>query len=443
MNTISYEYVRALELEGRQPSDVGCWPLTVQRMEIGEGVPRPSSEFALVTFAYGEPIPPSRRPPPDVMFHNFYYRRIRSSEECDRHRMLEPGTVVRPAFHLTAAWADPPGGMIPRPSPTDLVIPHTHSVSLKDRLPDRRLFKFRVKWKDWGEGGFGYMPYDYFDRFVFDCWATYGNGVLRLYKFRKLDEDGHVQWSAHDEEDHHIFAFEVRDALSINRLAWTFIIERDGALEVEELYVRPEYRGHGHGRWLADRVAQLARTKRVQLRLWVAFADCKSESEANYSALVAIARRLGTQFQSCPVPWAAYFGTTEVAGEVFPVEPAVIPDRPRVPWKEVIAAAALAIGQGEASMNVAPPTIATQAVGAEITVGTPEWVKLTERRASLIDKMYSPGQVLTSEEQSEYELLQQQSRATVQRAYPRPRLSPDDLAIVKKVLGINEDREGP
>jgi len=63
------------------------------------------------------------------------------------------------------------------------------------------------------------MPYEYYDRFVFDCWATYGNpAALRLFKFRKLDEDGHVQWSAHDEEDHHIFAFEVRDALSSERL---------------------------------------------------------------------------------------------------------------------------------------------------------------------------------------------------------------------------------
>ena len=358
--------------------------------------------------------------------------------------MLDRGSGVRPAFHLTAAWADPPGGMIPRPSPTDAVIPHTHSLILIDRIPDKRLFKFRIKWSDWGDRGTGYMPYEYYDRFVFDCWATYGNpAALRLFKFRKLDEDGHVQWSAHDEEDHHIFAFEVRDALSSERLAWTFIIERDGALEVEELYVRPEFRGHGHGRWLADRVAQLARTKRVPLRLWVAFADCKSESEANYSALAAIARRLGTQFQLCPVPWAAYFGTTEVAGEVFPVEPVAIPDRPRAPRDAVRALVlALSIAQGEPSMNVAHPTTAGESVDAEVLVGTPDWVILTERRASLIDKMYNPGQTLSFEEQEEYEQLQQQSRAAIDRAYPRPRLSPDDLAIVKQVLGVNDDREG-
>ena len=132
------------------------------------------------------------------------------------------------------------------------------------------------------------------------------------------------------EEDHHIYAFEVRDAQSDERRAWTFVIERDGVLEVEELYVRPEYRRLGHGRWLADRVAQLSREKKMPLRLWVAFADCKAESESNYSALVATARRLGVQFRPCSVPWAAYFATTEQPGEVFPVEPASIP-RPACP----------------------------------------------------------------------------------------------------------------
>lgn len=117
----------------------------------------------------------------------------------------------------------------------------------------------------------------------------------------------------------------------------------DNALEVEEIYVRPEFRGHGLGRWLAERIAELAREKKLLLRLWVAFADCKSESEANYSAMVATALRLGVQFQPCPVPWAAYFGTTESPGELLPIEPKVIPVRPRTP-RLAILAAALAFG---------------------------------------------------------------------------------------------------
>jgi GNAT superfamily N-acetyltransferase len=358
--------------------------------------------------------------------------------------LLDPQGGVHLAFQLTVTWANPPEGMIPLPSEADPPIPYTHAVAFIGRIPDRRLFHFRVKWSDWGDHGTGYMPYEYFDRYVFECWAPYRRPeVLRLFKSKTLDDEGRLRWSAHDEDDHHIHAFEVRDARGDERRAWAFVVERDGALEVEELYVRPEYRRLGHGRWLADRVAQLARERRIPLRLWVGFADCKAESESNYLALVATARRLGVQFRPCPVPWAAYYGTTEQPGEVLPVEPETIPDRPRAPRDTVRAfVMALGLGVGEPGVNGIPPVPAHQAQEAEIAVGTPEWDELTERRAALIDKMYSPGQGLTDEEQAEYERLQQRSRAAIDRAYPRPKLAPDELAVIKQALGIKDDVSG-
>jgi hypothetical protein len=164
---------------------------------------------------------------------------------------------------------------------------------------------------------------------------------------------------------------------------------------------------------------------------------------SNYLPLVAIARRLGTRFQACPVPWAAYFGTTEKLGDLLPIEPVSIPDRPRAPRDAVRAfVLALGMGQGEPDVTVVPTTSANQPAEAVISVGTPEWVELTKRRASLIDKKYSPGQGLTVEEQNEYERLQQLSLAAIEKTYPRPRLSIDDLAVVKQALGIKDDQGG-
>ena len=269
--------------------------------------------------------------------------------------LLDPMSHPRPAFHLTAAWANPPGGVIPLPSAADPPIPYTHSATFIGRIPDRRLFHFQVKWSDWGDRGTGYMPYEYFDRYVFECWATYGRpDVLKFFQFKRIDNEGRVRWSARDEEDHHVFAFEVRDPRSDERRAWTFVIERDGALEVEELYVRPEFRRLGHGHWMADRVAELATKKGMSLRLWVPFADCKSESESNYSALVATARRLGVRFRQSEVRWAAYFATTERDGEEFPIEPIVVPARPRTPRQDLAKYVAL-LGLGQAGMFVTDP----------------------------------------------------------------------------------------
>ena len=140
--TLPYHYLRALELEGRHPSDAGCWPVTVLRLEIGEGLPKFDTHWAGLTFSESEPFPLTNRPPPEVLWRNFYYRRIRSAAECDRHMLLDPQSLVRIAFHLTAAWANPPGGMIPIPSDADPPIPHTHAARIIERIPDRRLFRF-------------------------------------------------------------------------------------------------------------------------------------------------------------------------------------------------------------------------------------------------------------------------------------------------------------
>ena len=440
MRTIPYYYPRALELEGRHPSDAGSWPITLRRLEIGEGLPKPETSWGWVILPEGEPFPSTHRPPPYVLWRNFFYRRIRSSTECDRHLFLDPDGLTHLACHLTAAWANPPGGMIPLPSEADPLLPHTHAAVVIGRIPDRRLFHFRVKWRDWGDHGTGYMPYDYFDRYVFDCWATYGRSdVLRFFKLKKLDDEGHIRWSAHDEDDHRIYAFEVRDAQNKDRHAWTFVIERDGALEIEELYVRPEFRRLGHGRWLADRVARLAREKGMPMRLWIGFADCKQESEANYAALVATARRLGVQIRPCSVSWAAYFATTEQPGEAIPIEPQTIPGRPRTPRQELLAAVlALGVGTGDPTTNgTQPTTVMRSTEDHTISVGTPEWDKLTERRAELIYKKNRQG--LNEDEQAEFERLQQLSRSAINRAFPLVQSKLDQkLAAFEQSRGENE-----
>ena len=122
-----------------------------------------------------------------------------------------------------------------------------------------------------------------------------------------------------------VYGFEVQDAAGRDRRAWAFVIERDGALEIEDLYVRPEFRGKGYGRVLAEKVAELARAKVQSLRLWVPFADSKQENPANFPALVTIARLLGLRFRPCPVIWAAYFATNEEVGDPEPIEPLHIP----------------------------------------------------------------------------------------------------------------------
>ena len=62
------------------------------------------------------------------------------------------------------------------------------------------------------------------------------------------------------------------------------------------------------------------------------------------------------------------------------------------------------------------------------------WDAMNRRRAELISKK-SHGE-LTEEERCEFERLQQLSHEALERQFPRPRLTPEELAEVKKALGI-------
>jgi hypothetical protein len=97
---------------------------------------------------------------------------------------------------------------------------------------------------------------------------------------------------------------------------------------------------------------------------------------------------------------------------------------------------------GDPTANGVPPTKVAKPVGGDaITVGTPEWDNLTDRRAELIHKKNREG--LNADEQTEYERLQQISRAALTRAFPRHKLSSEaKMSGMEEMLGSTEDRTG-
>jgi hypothetical protein len=220
-----------------------------------------------------------------------------------------------------------------------------------------------------------------------------------------------------------------------DRRAWAFVIERDGALEIEDLHVRPEFRRKGYGRVLAIKVAELARAKGQALRLWVPFVDCKREAPANYPGLVAIARLLGLRFRPCPVIWAAYFATNEGPGHPEPIEPSYIPARPKSALETVLAAAALLTGAANLAKEPdsdTPLLLTASAADNLPAVNTPEWDAMNERRAELIRKDLDEG--LSATEREEYERLQRISLAAAARAFPHPRPDFEGLARLRDEL---------
>ncbi len=438
-----YIYPRLLELEGRHPQDAGCWSVTLKRLQKGEGILNEDEPDFLVAIPdsgilpsapiiYRDRISPQR---------TFWYKRIRSASECETRLVNNPGTVIGGvALQLTAGWVHPESGYIPSPQLGEPLLDLTHAVNIFDRRSGGRLFAFQNSWgEEWGHNGMGMLPYDYFDRYVFECWhAIFSPQELRNFRSKNLPKRGSQSWSGLDEQGRKVYGFEIGDPTTDERHGWAFAIEREGRLEVEELFVRHDFRGLGIGRWLAESIAELARIKAMPLAVWVSFADSKRESEKTYPMLLAIARILGVRFQKSPVNWAAYYATSDGEGSDTPIEPTEFPARPRSPFA-AMAAAALALSSfephsnGSHNSNGRTPIVAeTTDQDTEVTIGSAEWDAITERRANLIVK--KSKQALTTDELAEFQRLQRMTHLSLEKAYPRPRLTEEERAIIERAL---------
>lgn len=418
----------------------------MQRLSIGEGLLLRSDPLFGVPAVEGQPLPPAPRVPRSRLVRGTYYRRIRSIPECERYlELVAPALVCE--FELFRGFATAPSGLVSLPESGEQSLPLTHCVVLEAYDRERGLLRFRNSWGTrWGDQGREYMPYEYFEKYAFGSFASYMNVLPIQYKSETIRDMRRARWIAQDEWGRRVYGFDVLDAAGRDRLGWSFVVERDGALEVEELYVRPEHRGRKLGVALCDQLTSLFRAKGGTVRLWVPFADCRSESPGNYQALVSVVRRLGLVFQPCPERWAAYLATNspEGGGAVEPIEPAWVPARPKSSWDAVLALSLALSPATEVSSGSAGPAhaIATAPEQGQPfpAVGSQAWGAMNRRRAELIRKKVRLGvESLSEEERREYEWLQESSRRSLEAAYPACQADRELIRSLKEQFGITSE----
>jgi GNAT superfamily N-acetyltransferase len=265
----------------------------------------------------------------------------------------------------------------------------------------------------WGKYGYGLLPFAYYDSLAFEHYAQYFGHELRGFKRKRLDTDA-TRWRARDEYDRRMYAFEIGKA-SGDRIGWAFAVETRQAIELEELFVAPDHRRAGVGARLAEMVVGLSSAKRLPLRVWVRFADAPTESPQTGDALPKLARRLGVQFQPCPVRWAAYFATNEASGsDALPVPN--IPGRPRSTLGALKAFALATNLSGDNGLPAVPQPPAAEVRTVVVAQDLSEWAVLNERRAALIRKKNRVG--LDPAERAEFDRLQASARSRAEGAKP-------------------------
>jgi GNAT superfamily N-acetyltransferase len=297
--SIQYGFVRGRQLEGTFPGDkqTGVWPTTGHRISYGWGQPPEESWPYPLPDAVWPSIEPTGIDGVAKEYRFVPYKRVRTIGDCKRILLSgEPGIGV--SLDISEKWVNPPEGRIPVPSPTDLTF-STHAITLVgyDRLRDE--FTFHNSWGNWGRNGYGdiaaetlaatwWEGWKYISEFEAD--PTLKGAFPRLPRESTFkDTDGSIlHWlEILDEDD--------------NRVAWASALETQANLEIEELFVRPEYRRSGHGGKLFQRLQEIALSRGLPLRIWISFPDTVPQ---NLKVIEKIARRIGLSIQASGERWA-------------------------------------------------------------------------------------------------------------------------------------------
>jgi len=302
-----YHFIRGRQLEGTYVGDkmLGVWQITGCRISRGWGG---VTELDWPMRKSGDSPWPIPEPPgldeKAKRLRSHHYQRVRSLTEC--LLMLGHGIPVQIAVEITDQWFDALNGFIDFPQSSDEII-DAHSVSVFGFDLSMRCLLFANSWgPDWGVQGHGFLPFAYCQKYVYDAFVTLGYGEqlprqpgqgMRPGLWSCLDPIGR---SLHGSSA--LWGVDIFDEAIDDRLGWAFVVQRDGYLEVEELFVKPAHRRKGIASALAVAILELAERERRRVRMWIPHGDWTPE---NSVAVTSIAAKLGLNVFDSSHRWAS------------------------------------------------------------------------------------------------------------------------------------------
>jgi len=294
-----YAFIRGRQLEGTYPGDAmtGTWPITSNRVRRGWGAV-PEEKWAYDTSVW-PPVEPPGLDQIAVKNPDFYYQRVRTLEEC-KAVMERLQSLVMVSLNISDKWYDAPRGRIPESASNDVPV-GSHSVLVYGFSDSRQEFAFRNSWGvNWGEKGNGSIPYTVFET----CWVEGWCSGLAACPMDGNPKSGVVErrWGVHEHGGGVLHCYEFVDS-DAGRVAWTFFVERNGLVEVEELFVMPAFRRKGYAAKFVEMLADYARQCGTSLMVWVSHADTAVE---NMMVVEKLADRLGLKLSASPARWASY-----------------------------------------------------------------------------------------------------------------------------------------
>jgi GNAT superfamily N-acetyltransferase len=219
-------------------------------------------------------------------------------------------------------------GLIQMANPSDKII-GSHCVLLVGYDDDKGTFTIRNSWgTSWGDKGYGYLPYEFIERFFVECWIA----LPHEDKPMSLEGEGVITWGIPSFLHSCVHGVEIRGGVGDDYRAWAFAVPYEGFLNVEELFVLPAHRGKGLSNYLFENLERLSEGLSIPLRYWVPFAD---STDSNLRIVRHLATTYKYKISPSSVRWASHIMSREVPKggnkRAFPRPGVIPPDASRLP----------------------------------------------------------------------------------------------------------------
>lgn len=227
------------------------------------------------------------------------YQRVRSLEEI--RVLISSGLVVTISVHHDESWFDASNGVIPwsSNSPIGSML---HAVVLVGYNHDDHLFIFRNSWgTNWGDNGHGYMSYDYFVANCVEAW--YIVNVLESLPLQKIAGNQIINYGITDQLGGLLHVIEIVDAINDFRIAWSFGTIRDSKMEIDELFVHPDFRFRGYGSFIFNEWKKICKELKLQPIFWISDADADRD---NLYVIDKIAKKINMERKHVEEGFADY-----------------------------------------------------------------------------------------------------------------------------------------
>jgi GNAT superfamily N-acetyltransferase len=343
---------RATQLEGTYPENIGCWGRTCARINRGIGMVRLKDCPDVALKAATDSLPPL--PDLDGLAKSLRlpgHQTVRSAIEC--RWAVGHQHPVSAALAITDDWSANSGEVIDIDDEEHARKLHTVLIDSYDDADET--FGFQNWWgPQWGDNGRGRLSYRFFDARLAEALVPVLGQPVFGPSFGidpEPDVDGEAVFLARCADlfsglhslASYFYMVEGYEPVGDIRRGWAIAVRREAHLDVEDLFVMPDYRRRGLARKLAGALQKLAAAEKVPLRLWVPHADGYEDNRSNREHAASL---LGLSLAPSPERWASHIGLGGQARQGAPSSPGSPPALPR-PASAAAALGAASIPVGE------------------------------------------------------------------------------------------------